>query len=149
MEQGGQGSVVTSTTTFGIWRELQCKTCLLLGHHARSFGCLNTNLCRCRFPKAASGGACGEMTARQLGVDYNCERRGLFILFILPDMLSLLKANVWKSSVSPNLYLYSANGAGNVTSAVAVRDELLPAWSVWSPCANRLQATRNPMHSFK
>lgn len=58
------------------------------------------------------------MTARQLGVDYNCEQQGLYILFILPDMLSLLKANVRKSSVSLNLYLYSAKGAVTVTSAV-------------------------------
>lgn len=139
--------MLASTSTFGTQRELQCKNHLLLGHRAQSAGCRNSSWCG--FPKATSGGACVEMTARQLGVDYNCEQRGLFILFILPDILSLLKANVWKSSVSLNLHLYSANGAVNVTSAGAVRDELLPAWSVWSPCANRLQATRDPMHSFK
>jgi len=90
--------VVTSITSFGTSRgtshELQCKNHLLLGHQAQSVGCLTINLCWCGFPKATSGGACGEMTARQLGVDYNCEQQGLFVLFILPDMLSLLKANV-------------------------------------------------------
>lgn len=69
---------------------------LLLGPPTRSIGCPGVDLSPCEFPKARSGAACGEMTARRQGVDYNCEQQGLFIPFILPDMLSLLKANVGK-----------------------------------------------------
>lgn len=73
-------------------------------------------------------------------MNYNCEQQGLFIPFILPDMLSLLKANVGKSSVSLKLSLSLVTGAVNVVCAVAGGDELLLPWSVGRPCANCLQA---------
>lgn len=117
---------------------------LLLGPPTRSIGCPGVDLSPCEFPKARSGAACGEMTARRQGVDYNCEQQGLFIPFILPDMLSLLKANVGKSSVSLKLSLSLVAGAGNVVCAVAGGHELLLLWSVGRPCANCLQAPPQP-----
>lgn len=117
---------------------------LLLGPPTRSTGCPGVDLSPFVFPTATSGGACGEMAARRQGVDYNCEQQGLFIPFILPDMLSLLKANVGKSSVSLKLSLNLVTGAVNAVCAVAGGDELLLLWSVGRPCANCLQAPPQP-----
>lgn len=117
-EQGGQRRVATSSTTSGTQHERQ-QDPPSAGTHIRSIGRPDVGLSPCELPKATSGETCGETAARQQGVDDNCEQQGLFIRFILPDMLSLLKANVGKSSVSLKLSLKAVTGAVNVAHAVA------------------------------
>lgn len=110
--------------------------------------CPDVDLSPCELPKATSGETWRNDSETQ-GVESNCEQQGLFIHFILPDMLSLLTANVGKSSVSLKLSLNLVAGAVNVVWAVAGGDELLLVWSVGRPCANCLQAPQDPEHSFQ